>query len=152
MVYGCLYILRLWGMAAHPDPGFSSAWRYVWLVGAASLFLFGWSISRSANLQKYTFKRWSDRKFLGFITPKYMKAGDRKILYSGLWGVARHFNYMGECLFALSIALAFGHFVNAWARTYMALWSRCSSSASVMTTGYVPRNTVPRGGQSIRHE
>ena len=118
IVYGWLFILPLWGMAAHPDPGFSTGWSYVWLIGTATLFLFGWCISRGANLQKYTFKRWPDRKFLGLIEPKYIEAGDRKILYSGLWGVARHFNYMGEGFLSLSIALVFGHFGNPWAWTY----------------------------------
>ena len=118
VVYGWLFILPLWGMAAHPDPGFSMGWTYVWLIGAGSLFLLGWSISRGANLQKYTFKRWPDRKFLGLIEPEYIEAGDRKILTSGLWGVARHFNYMGEGFLSLSIALVFGHFANPWAWTY----------------------------------
>ena len=118
VVYGWLFILPLWGMAAHPAPGFSTGWSYVWLIGTATLFLFGWCISRGANLQKYTFKRWPDRKFLGLIEPKYIEAGDRKILYSGLWGVARHFNYMGEGFLSLSIALVFGHFGNPWAWTY----------------------------------
>ena len=118
VVYGWLFILPLWGMAVHPDPGFSPAWTYVWLIGTAVLFLFGWSISRGANLQKYTFKRWPDRKFLGLIEPEYIEAGDRKILCSGLWGVARHFNYMGEGFLSLSIALAFGYFTNPWAWTY----------------------------------
>ncbi len=76
-------------------------------------------ISRGANLQKYTFKRWPDRKFLGLIEPRYIEAGDRKILCSGLWGVARHFNYMGEGFLSLSIALAFGYFTNPWAWTYL---------------------------------
>ncbi len=118
VVYGWLFILPLWGMAAHPDPGFPGAWTYVWLVGTAALFLVGWSISRGANLQKYTFKRWPERKFLGLIEPRYIEAGDRKILCSGLWGVARHFNYMGEGFLSLSIALVFGHFTNPWAWTY----------------------------------
>ena len=60
------------------------------------MFLLGWSISRGANLQKYTFKRWPDRK----------------ILYSGLWGAARHVNYMGEGFHSLAIARIFGHFAN----------------------------------------
>ncbi len=72
IVYGWLYILPLWGMAAYPDPGFSTAWTYVWLIGTAALFLVGWGIGRGANLQKYTFKRWPDRKFLGMIEPKYI--------------------------------------------------------------------------------
>ena len=118
VVYGWLFILPLWGMAAHPDPGFPGAWTQVWLVGTAALFLAGWSISRGANLQKYTFKRWPERRFLGLIEPRYIEAGDRKILCSGLWGVARHFNYMGEGFLSLSIALVFGHFSNPWAWTY----------------------------------
>ncbi len=118
MVYVWLFILSLWGMAAYLDPGFSTAWIYVWLIGTAALFQFGWAISRGANLQKYTFKRWPDRKFLGIIEPKYIEAGDRKILYSGLWGVARHFNYLGEGFLALSIALVFGHCANPRAWTY----------------------------------
>ena len=118
IVYGWVFILPLWGMAAHPDPGFGPAWTYVWLIGTAALFLFGWGIGRGANLQKYTFKRWPDRKFLGLIRPEYIQAGDRKILCSGFWGVARHFNYMGEGFLALSIALSFGHFGNPWAWTY----------------------------------
>ena len=118
IVYGWVFILPLWGMAAHPDPGFGPAWTYVWLIGTAALFLFGWGIGRGANLQKYTFKRWPERKFLGLIRPEYIQAGDRKILCSGFWGVARHFNYMGEGLLALSVALSFGHFGNPWAWTY----------------------------------
>ena len=118
VVYGWMFILPLWGMAAYPDPGFSPAWTNVWLIGTAALFLFGWGISRGANLQKYTFKRWPDRKFLGLIEPKYIQAGDRKILCSGLWGVARHFNYLGEGFLSLSIALVFGYFTNPWAWTY----------------------------------
>ena len=118
IVYGWVFILPLWGMAAHPDPGFGPAWTYVWLIGTAVLFFFGWGIGRGANLQKYTFKRWPERKFLGLIRPEYIQAGDRKILCSGFWGVARHFNYMGEGFLALSIALSFGHFGNPWAWTY----------------------------------
>ncbi len=118
VIYGWLFILPLWGMAAYPSPGFSSAWTYVWLIGTTVLFLFGWGISRGANMQKYTFKRWPDRKFLGLIEPEYIQAGDRKILCSGFWGAARHFNYLGEGFLGLSIALAFGYFTNPWAWTY----------------------------------
>ena len=120
IVYGWLFILPLWGMAAYPDPGFSPAWTNVWLIGTTALFLFGWGISRGANLQKYTFKRWPERKFLGLMEPRYIEAGERRILCSGLWGVARHFNYMGEGFLALSIALVFGYPGNPWAWTYFA--------------------------------
>ena len=118
MVYGWLYILPLWGMAVYPDPGFSPPGRYVWLVGSTALFLVGWCIARGANMQKYTFKRWPERTFLGLIEPEHIEAGDRKILCSGFWGVARHFNYLGEGFFSLAVALVFGHFGNPWAWTY----------------------------------
>ncbi len=118
MVYGWLYILPLWGMAVYPDPGLTPPGRYVWLIGSAALFLVGWGIARGANMQKYTFKRWPERRFLGLIEPEYIEAGDRKILCSGLWGVARHFNYLGEGFFSLAIALVFGYFANPWAWTY----------------------------------
>ena len=117
VIYGWLFVLPLWGMAAHPHPGFDAPWTYVWLIGAPLVFLFGWSISRGANMQKYTFKRWPDRKFL-WIEPKYIQAGERKILCSGYWGAARHFNYMGEGFASLSVALVFGHFGNPWAWVY----------------------------------
>ena len=118
IVYGWLYFLPLWGMAVYPDPGFSTPWREVWLVGAPVLFLVGWGIARGANMQKYTFKRWPERSFLGLIEPEYIEAGGRRILCSGFWGVARHLNYLGEVLLSLSIALVFGYFGNPWAWTY----------------------------------
>lgn len=119
IIYGWLYILPLWGMAVHPDPGFSSAVTNIWLGVMIVPAVLGWGISRAGNLQKYWFKRWPDRKFLGFVEQKYIEAGDRKILYSGIWGVARHFNYMGEGFLALSVALVFMHPGNLWAWTYM---------------------------------
>ena len=118
IVYGWLYFLPLWGMAVYPDPGFSTPWREVWLVGPPALFLVGWGIARGANMQKYTFKRWPERSFLGLIEPEYIEAGGRRILCSGFWGVARHLNYLGEVLLSLSIALVFGYFGNPWAWTY----------------------------------
>ena len=118
IIYGWLYILPLWGMAVHPDPGFSTTWTYVWLIGTTVLFLFGWSLSRGGSMQKYAFKRWPDRKFLGFIEPEYIQAGDRKILCSGFWGLARHLNYLGEGIICISIGLVFGYFTNPWAWTY----------------------------------
>jgi len=118
IIYGWLYILPLWGMAVYPNPEFPAPWTYVWLIGTALLLVFGWSISRGGNLQKYWFKRWPDRKFLGIIEPEYIQAGDRKILCSGFWGAARRFNYMGEGFACFAIGLSFGHFTNLWAWTY----------------------------------
>ena len=132
VVYGWMFILPLWGMAVYPDPGFSAPWRYVWLIGTPVLFLVGWAIGRGANLQKYTFKRWPDRKFLGLIEPRFIEAGDRKILCSGFWGVARHFNYLGEGFLALSISLVFGYFTNLWGLDLLHLRRRVLRGASTL--------------------
>ena len=120
IVYGWMFIIPMWGMAAHPDPGHAAGWRYLWLIGTPALFAVGWCITRGTNMQKYTFKRWPERKFLGIFEPHFIEAGERKILCSGFWGVARHFNYMGEGFFGLSIALVWGHFGNLWAWIYFA--------------------------------
>ena len=118
IVFGWVFIIPMWGLAAHPDPGHAGAWRYLWLVGAAALYAAGWVITRGASLQKYTFKRWPERRFLGVFAPQVIEAGERKILCSGFWGAARHFNYMGEWCFGLAIAVVWGHFGNLWAWIY----------------------------------
>ena len=41
IIYGWLYVVPLWGMAAYPNPGFSPAWTYIWLIGTVALFLAG---------------------------------------------------------------------------------------------------------------
>ena len=118
MVFGWVFILPLWGMAAHQSPGLSPFWSNVLLIGTPLLYLAGWVISRGANHQKYIFKRFPDRKFLGIFEPNYIQAGERKILCSGWWGQARHLNYLGEGFYSLAMALAFGYFANPWAWIY----------------------------------
>ena len=117
IVYGWMFIIPMWGMAAHPDPPHAGAWRYFWLIGTPTLFVVGWCISRGANMQKYTFKRWPERTFLG-IKPEIIEAGERKILCSGYWGASRHPNYMGEGFYGLALALSWGHLGNLWAWIY----------------------------------
>ncbi|MDE0318261.1 MAG: DUF1295 domain-containing protein [Acidimicrobiaceae bacterium] len=117
-VYGWMFIIPMWGMAAHPDPGHSGGWRALWLIGAPALYLAGWCISRGANMQKYMFKRWPERTFLG-IKPQIIEAGERKILCSGFWGASRHPNYMGEVFYGLGLAVAWGHFGSLWAWLYL---------------------------------
>ena len=119
VVFGWLFILPLWGMAAHPSPEFHSPWALIWLIAAPVLYLTGNGIARATNMQKYTFKRWPERKFLGIIEPEFIQAGDRKILCSGLWGLARHLNYFGEFVMGLAIVLAFGYFANPWSWIYL---------------------------------
>ena len=118
VVYPCLYPIALWATAGLSSPEIDPAWQPLWLGGAAAVFLLGWAITRGANLQKYMFKRFPERAFLGFIKPATLTDGERTILCSGFWGKARHMNYTGELLEALGMALALGHFTNVWAWVY----------------------------------
>ena len=118
VVYPCLYPVALWGTAGLPAPDIDASLNVVWLGGSTAVFLVGWMISRGANLQKYMFKRLPERAFLGLIQPATLTDGQRHILSSGFWGAARHMNYTGEILMALGMALALGHFANAWSWIY----------------------------------
>ena len=117
-VYPCLYPIALWGTAGLARPDIDPLWDPLWLGGSAAVFLLGWVITRGANLQKYVFKRFPERPFLGLIRPVTITDGERKILCSGYWGTARHVNYTGEILEALGMSLALGHFTNMWAWVY----------------------------------
>ena len=82
------------------------------------LFLIGWFLSRGSNLQKYSFKRWPERKALGFIEQRWIEGDNGKILSSGFWGASRHINYFGEFLIALAMALVLGHILSFWVWIY----------------------------------
>ena len=89
-VYPCLYPVALWGTADLPAPEIDAFWNPLWLGGSVAIFLLGWVITRGANLQKYTFKRFPERAFLGFIKPATVTHGERRILCGGFWGGAAH--------------------------------------------------------------
>jgi protein-S-isoprenylcysteine O-methyltransferase Ste14 len=110
LVWGCFafypyfYAVGLWASAGLPDPHTSG-----WLLAACCLLFFiGWTLSRGANLQKYLFKIQPRRRFLGIIEPRALSDGERALLYSGFWGVARHVNYLGEILMAVGLTLVLG--------------------------------------------
>ena len=110
LVWGCLswypyfYAVGLWSVAdlANPDSP-------AWLPAVAALVFFaGWTLSRGANMQKYTFKLNPEKDFLSLMAPKSFSDGERRVLYSGFWGLSRHVNYLGEILMASGLALALG--------------------------------------------
>lgn len=78
------------------------------MISYASLIafhLFGHTIFRVSNWQKYMYKRYGkDSQCFGVKT----KLLEDKLLISGFWGVGRHLNYTGEILTYLSFALCNG--------------------------------------------
>lgn len=119
VVYPYLYLIPLWGLAEYPAPDLSPFASSALLTASAVIFLAGWVISRGANLQKYTFKRWPEKKFLGIIEPQTLSNGEHRLLCSGFWGIARHANYFGEAVMAFAMALSFGHLLSPWAWVYL---------------------------------
>lgn len=117
-VYPYLYVIPLWGVAHFPAPEMTGSISVVVLSSTGVLFFIGWFLSRGSNLQKYWFKRWPQRKFLGVIKPRYITCGKHKVLCSGFWGVARHLNYLGEFVMALAMAFVLGHFLSLWIWIY----------------------------------
>ena len=104
VLYPYFYCVGLWSVADLPDPHAPAGL----LAIAAILFFFGWCLARGANMQKYLFKRDPGARFLGLIAPVALTDGDKTLLASGFWGIARHVNYLGELLMAVGLTLALG--------------------------------------------
>ncbi|XP_074272847.1 delta(14)-sterol reductase [Silene latifolia] len=74
------------------------------VVANCIVFLMGYRIFRGANKQKHVFKK--NPKSLIWGRPPKVIGG--KLLASGYWGIARHCNYLGDLLLALSFSLPCG--------------------------------------------
>ncbi|MFZ4734823.1 MAG: DUF1295 domain-containing protein [Bradymonadia bacterium] len=158
--WGCLlfypyfYGVGLWSVADQPNPSSSTAW----LVVSALVFFAGWSLARGANMQKFTFKRFPEKRFLGVIEPEVVTDGQSRLLVSGFWRVSRHVNYLGEILMATGLTLALGH-PEVWSTWlypfyYVALLfprerdddRRCAAKYGALWTAYcarVPYRIIP---------
>lgn len=117
--WGCLsfypyfYSIVLWATVDLPDPATPT-----WLLFCfALIFLTGWAFARGANMQKYFFKIYPEKPFLG-IKPKTITDGNKTLLVNGFWGASRHINYLGEILMALAIALSVGYAGILWVWLY----------------------------------
>lgn len=137
LLWGCLcfypyfYTCGIWAVLEHTGRGYCSSYitylvYLVWqfdvishsgtgITGFTAIclvlcFLAGWIISRGANNQKYTFKVAPTKKFLGIIEPRTIQGS--RILCSGWWGLARHFNYLGEILMAIALGSLFQSLLN----------------------------------------
>jgi delta14-sterol reductase len=152
--YPYFYAIGLWAVAELPDPH----WPTWLLVLSAAVFFAGWTVSRGANMQKYLFKTAPDRALLGILKPRALRDGDRSLLSSGFWGIARHVNYLGEILMALGLTLCLGR-PDAWVAWlyplyYVALLfprersdeRRCAAKYGALWDEYrrrVPRRIIP---------
>lgn len=74
------------------------------IVANCFVFLIGYMVFRGANKQKHEFKKNPKAPIWG--KPPIVIGG--KLLASGYWGVARHCNYLGDLLLALSFSLPCG--------------------------------------------
>jgi len=108
--FGCLtfypyfYAIPLWATVNLPNPN-----HPLWLtILFAALFLFGWTFTRGANMQKYFFKKDPKKNFL-WMKPEALSDGNHSLLVSGYWGASRHINYLGEIIQAIAIALSAGY-------------------------------------------
>lgn len=99
--------------ASGDATGYSN--RSYYDVAAVAVFLAGWALTRGANLQKFWFKQQAQgrggRPGSGDADAdgaRVVRSADGKkaLLCGGLWGLARHVNYLGEILEAGGIAIA----------------------------------------------
>jgi protein-S-isoprenylcysteine O-methyltransferase Ste14 len=117
--WGCLtfypyfYLIGLWATVDLQNPN-----TPMWLLYCFSIiFIFGWILSRGANMQKYFFKIRPEKTFLR-IKPEIISDGNNTLLANGFWGLSRHINYLGEVLMSLAIALSVGYPGIIWVWLY----------------------------------
>ena len=111
--YPFFYSIPLWHTVNQPGPDSSGGLLVLYVL----IFLFNWSLSRGANLQKYYFKKDPARKFLG-IRPDTITDGNKSVLVNDFWGISRHINYSGEIGMAIAIVLSTGHPMSVWGWLY----------------------------------
>jgi len=111
--YPYFYLISLWAtvdLSAPKVPG--------WLLVVYILIFFtGWILARGANMQKYYFKKYPGKAFLG-IRPETISDDTKSLLVNGFWGVSRHINYSGEILQATGIILCTGYPMLIWPWLY----------------------------------
>lgn len=102
--YPYFYAVPLWVTAELPNPQTPVLLTVIYVL----IFFLGWGLSRGANMQKYYFKKYPSRPFLG-LRPEVISDGKKNVLVNGFWGLSRHINYFGEILMATGIVLSTGY-------------------------------------------
>jgi protein-S-isoprenylcysteine O-methyltransferase Ste14 len=101
------FSIQSWYLVHYPAIGDSySPWMIAYLIADIALFLVGYTIFRGTNAQKANFKFTDGKCLIWGKEPKVIVTErGTKLLCSGWWGLARHINYTGDIIIALSMAL-----------------------------------------------
>eukprot|EP00850_Spirogloea_muscicola_P016267 SM000131S26697 [mRNA] locus=s131:57907:60430:- [translate_table: standard] len=93
------FSMQAWWLLAHPvELSPMSA------ASITTMFIVGFTVFRGANNQKHKFKQ----NPMALIWGRPPRVIDGKLLASGYWGIARHCNYLGDLILALSYSLPCG--------------------------------------------
>jgi protein-S-isoprenylcysteine O-methyltransferase Ste14 len=80
-----------------------------WVAAVVALNLVGYAIFVGANRQKDRFRRDPERCVIWGAPARYLETQrGTRLLISGFWGLARHMNYLGDWMIALSWGLLCG--------------------------------------------
>jgi len=96
----------------------------LWVGGVVAFNLVGYAIFVGANRQKHRFKRDPDNcRIWGKPAESLETVRGTRLLVSGYWGLARHMNYLGDWMIALSWGLltGFGSFIPYFYPAWFAL-------------------------------
>ncbi|KAG8050277.1 hypothetical protein GUJ93_ZPchr0009g1560 [Zizania palustris] len=96
----CIYKFDPWLVAFEKQSGVIP----LYAILNCFIFILGYLVFRGANKQKHVFKKNPNALVWG-KPPKLVRG---KLLASGYWGIARHCNYLGDILPALSFSLPCG--------------------------------------------
>ncbi len=94
------YSLQAFYLIGHPH-----ALPVMAAAGIILLNMAGYYIFRATNLQKHRFRTRPGQRIWGH-EPRFIQTSHgNRILVSGFWGLARHFNYVGDIMMALAWCL-----------------------------------------------
>ena len=75
------------------------------MVSILTLYVTGYYIFRSTNNQKARFREYPEARIWGKPPESIRTHSGRRLLVSGWWGKARHFNYLGDMIMGLAWCL-----------------------------------------------
>ncbi|CAI6001589.1 unnamed protein product [Closterium sp. NIES-64] len=97
------FSVQAWWLLAHGTArdSIAATVSLPFAIVTVAVFVVGYAVFRGANRQKHIFKHDPTAKIWG-KTPRVVGG---RLLVSGYWGIARHCNYLGDLMLALSYSL-----------------------------------------------